>query len=134
MNPSATMTKASEILTVDDDPDHGMILTDLLEREGYQVEIAQTGTEALHRVKSHHFDAIILDVGLPDRDGIMVLQDIVECDEKVPVILVTAFDSLERTVGPLDLQEAFAYLTKPYNREELKATIRRAIGVKSLAN
>lgn len=134
MNPSATMTKASEILTVDDDPDHGMILTDLLEREGYQVEIAQTGTEALHRVKSHHFDAVILDVELPDLDGIMVLQDIVECDEKVPVILLTAFDSLERTVGPLDLQEAFACLTKPYNREELKATIRRAIGVKSLAN
>ena len=121
------------ILVVDDDPDIGMVLTELLEGEGHQVVVEVTGAEALDRIHRSHFDTVLLDVGLPDKDGLIVLGDIRKSNPQIPVIILSAHKALERRAGPLDLQGAFAYLTKPFNREELKSTIRKAIGLSNLA-
>jgi len=117
---------------VDDDPDIRQTLTDLLEYEGYQVHSVNTGGQAIHMAGARRFGAIVLDLGLPDMDGMTVLQRVTELDPKLPVIILTAFMKDARTIDSLS-QGAFAYLTKPYNRDEIKATLRRAIGVQELA-
>jgi len=117
---------------VDDDPDIARALQDLLEYEGYQVQSVPTGGRAIAKATAEHFGAVILDLGLPDMDGLSVLHKLTELDPKLPVIILTAFLKDARTIESLR-QGAFAYLAKPYNREEVKATLRRAVGVQALA-
>lgn len=123
---------ARSILVVEDNPDLVIGLQDLLEHEGYHVIIAGTCTEALAEAQARRFNAVLLDLGLPDGDGLDVLNSLQVMDPTLPIIIVTASTAAERTVGSLS-KGAFAYLTKPYNREELRAILRRAIGVKDLA-
>jgi PAS domain S-box-containing protein len=127
-------TSTSTILVVDDDPDIGITLTDLLEGEGHKVQVVGTGGDALEKIHQQHFDAVILDIGLPDTDGLTVLREMVELNSQLSVIILTAYTSLEKSVGPLELQGAFGYFTKPFNRDKLKATIRKAVRVSSLAS
>ncbi len=132
MSTDTVSSPSTTVLIVDDDLDIRQALSDFLEHEGYHVQVAGTGAEAIAQVKQHHFGAVVLDIGLPDLDGLSVLKVIQEVDPKLPVIILTAFTTKEKTIGALG-QGAFAYLTKPYNRDELKATLRRAVGVKALA-
>jgi len=121
-----------QILLVDDDPDICLALHDFLTHEGYDVQVVTTGNEAVERAQSQRFDAILLDLGLPDQDGLVVLQILHKYDERLPIIVLTAFTTTEKTVESLN-QGSFAYLTKPYNRNELKAVLERAIGMRHLA-
>ncbi len=132
MSPQTVPPPIPSILIVDDDPDICQALADLLDHEGYEVHSAGTGARAIDMTKHHHFGAVILDLGLPDMDGQAVLKTLLSEDPTLPVIILTAFTKEEKTVAALR-QGAFAYLAKPYNREELKAVLRRAIGVKTLA-
>lgn len=132
MTTHSGMAPASSILVVDDDPDIGIALTDFLKGEGYDVQVAETGGDAIRKAQEQPCGAVLLDIGLPDVEGTTVLKTLVEQDPKLPVIILTAYTDSEKTIGLLS-QGAFAYLTKPYNREELKATLHRAIGIKDLA-
>ena len=120
------------VLVVEDNPDIAVGLQDLLQHDGYEVTLAATCAAASALVSQKRFNAILLDLGLPDGVGLDVLKDVQRRDSSLPVIIVTAHIAQERTVGSLG-KGAFAYLTKPYNREELRQTLRRAIGVKELA-
>jgi PAS domain S-box-containing protein len=131
MQDGSIATKA-DILVVDDDPDISQALLDFLEHDGYRVDVAATGFEALARSKQLPYSAVILDLGLPDVDGLVVLNKLQEHDPQLPIIILTAFTAPERTAGAVG-HGAFALLTKPYNREQLRGTLRRAIGVKVLA-
>lgn len=129
--PQACIQPAS-ILVVDDDIDIALGLHDLLEHLGYRVEVTHTGTEAIARAQSYVFDAVLLDLMLPDVDGLSVLAALRTIDPSLPVIIVTAFADIPKKHGSLT-EGAFAYLTKPYDTEELKALVRRAVGVKHLS-
>lgn len=120
------------VLVVDDDPDILTALQDLLEYEGFHVDCAHTCHEALSSIDRHYYNAVLLDLGLPDGDGHSVLDRLQQSDPSLPVIILTAATSMDRKVGSLT-QGAFAHLTKPYHREELRAILHRAIGMKSLA-
>jgi PAS domain S-box-containing protein len=120
------------VLVVEDNPDLVMGLQDFLRHDGYDVTVAGTVASAIELVRAHRFNVIILDLGLPDGDGLAVLKETQRSDFSLPVVIVTAHISADRTVGAL-AEGAFAYLTKPYDREELRHTLRRAIGVKELA-
>ena len=121
------------ILVVDDEPDIGLALTDFLTFQGFQVDVRHRGNEAIDAVKkSGGYSTVLLDMGLPDVDGLTVLKDIVRLEPHLPVVILTAFAETEKTVDTLK-HGAFAYLKKPYNREELVATLHRAIAVKELA-
>jgi PAS domain S-box-containing protein len=128
----ATTTSHNSILIVEDNQDLVIGLQDMLHYDGYAVSVAGTVAGAIELVRSHRFNAILLDLGLPDGDGIEVLKEAQRLDPSLPVVIVTAHISRERTVGSLT-EGAYAYLTKPYDREELRHTLRRAIGVKELA-
>ena len=120
------------VLVVDDDPDIVTALQDLLEYEGFHVDCAQTCRQALASIEQNYYNAVLLDLGLPDGDGQNVLNRLQESDPSLPVIVLTAATSMDRKLGSLT-QGAFAHLTKPYHREELRAILHRAIGMKSLA-
>lgn len=119
------------VLVVEDNPDIVVSLQDLLTHDGYTVHTADSCAGALARLRAHHFNAVLLDVTLPDGDGLEVLATIQQLDPNLPVIIVTASTATEKTVGSLT-RGAFAYMTKPYHREELRQTLRRAIGVQEL--
>lgn len=120
------------VLVVEDNQDLVIGLQDLLHHDGYAVTVTGTVAGAITLVRAHRFNAIILDLGLPDGDGLEVLREIQRVDPSLPVVIVTAHISRDRTVGSLT-EGAFAYLTKPYDLNELRHTLRRAIGVKELA-
>ncbi|MEK7350320.1 MAG: PAS domain S-box protein, partial [Nitrospirota bacterium] len=128
----ATTMNPYSLLIVEDNQDLVMGLQDLLHHDGYAVTAAGTVAAALKLIRAHRFNAILLDLGLPDGDGLEVLKESQRLDPSLPVVIVTAHISSDRTVGSL-AQGAYAYLTKPYDREELRHTLRRAIGVKELA-
>src|SRR5262245_10359454 len=120
------------VLVVEDHPDIVTGLQDLLQHDGYIVTVAGTCADAIAHIGMQRFNVILLDLGLPDGDGLDVLREVQRKDTSLPVIILTAHIAPERTVGSL-AKGAFAYLTKPYNREELRQTLLRAIGVKELA-
>lgn len=125
-------TSQHTVLVVEDTPDIMMGLKDLLEHDGYAVAVAHTCASAIEQVRTQRVNAILLDLMLPDGDGLEVMKAAHSLDPTLPVVIVTANTSTDKTVGSLT-RGAFAYLTKPYNREELKQTLRRAIGVKELS-
>ena len=127
-----TGTSPYSVLVVEDNSDLVIGLQDLLHHDGYAVTVAGTVAGAIELVRAHQFSAILLDLGLPDGDGLEVLKETHRLDPSVPIVIVTADISRDRTVGSL-VEGAYAYLTKPYDREELRHTLRRAIGVKDLA-
>jgi PAS domain S-box-containing protein len=120
------------VLVVEDTEDIVIGLKDLLEHDGYAVTVAGTCASAIEHVRTQRVNAILLDLTLPDGDGLEVMKAAHNLDPTLPVIIVTANTSPEKTVGSLT-RGAFNYLIKPYNKEELRQTLRRAIGVKELA-
>ena len=127
-----TKTSPPTILVVDDETDICMALSDLLGNEGFQVEAVETGNEALRRVSpTHPYSAVILDLGLPDLDGLIVLQRMHGQDETLPVIILTAHGDQKEKIASLQHQ-AFAHLIKPYDRQEVIEMVHRAVAVKNL--
>jgi DNA-binding response OmpR family regulator len=94
-----------------------------LEAEGYEIVLAQTGEEGFFHASSNAFDLIILDIMLPGRDGIEILQTLRRQGMKLPVLLLTAKDAIEDRVLGLDAG-ADDYLVKPFAFPELGARIR----------
>lgn len=112
-----------QILVVEDEPKVAGALKDGLETEGYEVTLARTGEEGFFHASARTFDLIILDIMLPGRDGIEVLQALRRQGAKLPVLLLTAKDVIEDRVLGLDAG-ADDYLVKPFAFAELSARIR----------
>lgn len=119
------------ILIIDDEYDICITLQDLLTAHGYEVQLAHTGQEGIAKAQRQRLDAVILDLGLPDQDGMAVLQVLNQLDPHLPIIVLTAFAKSEKAVNSLS-RGSFAYLMKPYNRDELKAILARAVGMRAL--
>ncbi len=114
------------ILVVDDEADIRESLETLLSLEGYQVDLAQNAAEAIARFDHALYDLILLDLMLPDRSGMEVLEDIRRRDHETPVFLITAFGSVEVAVDALKLG-ANDYFSKPWDNEKLLIEIDRMI-------
>lgn len=125
MNPQ---TVIPAVLIVDDDQDILTALHDLLEHEGFLVTEVSTCRDALAQVNTVDFAAVLLDIGLPDGDGLAVLEAIQIIAPSLPVIVLTAFTSQDYRAKSLS-RGAFSCLTKPYNRDEVRAVLRRAVGM-----
>ena len=118
------------ILVVDDDPGLRDSFRVILEDE-YEVLDVPDGLGALEIVRSCQVDLVLLDIRLPEMDGIEVLERIKALDEQLEVILVTAVKTLRTVVAAMKLG-AFDYLTKPFDEEEILALIRRALERRAL--
>jgi two-component system, OmpR family, copper resistance phosphate regulon response regulator CusR len=111
------------VLVVEDEPKVARALRDGLEGEGYSVVVERTGEGAFFRATTEAFDAILLDVMLPGRDGLQILAALRERGVKTPVLVLTARDTLDDRVRGLD-SGADDYLVKPFAFAELLARIR----------
>jgi two-component system response regulator MprA len=113
---------ASRILVVEDDPRLAATLDRVLAAEGYDVEVAGDGNEALRRARERPFDLVVLDIMLPGLDGIAVCKRL-RATGPVPILLLTALGGTEERVRGLD-SGADDYLVKPFAYEELLARVR----------
>lgn len=111
------------ILVIEDEKKVAAFVKRGLEQESYAVDVVHDGEEGQHYAEVNEYDAIILDIMLPKKGGLEVLQDIKTSGVKAPVILLTARDSVEDRVKGLNLG-ADDYLTKPFAFEELLARIK----------
>lgn len=112
-----------QLLLVEDDPSLARGLQQALQNEGFAVNHVATGQHALQIVKTENPDIVILDLGLPDIDGIDVLKQIRKKQSGLPVLLLTARDTIEDKVIGLDTG-ADDYLAKPFDMSELLARLR----------
>ncbi|MCL4508279.1 MAG: response regulator transcription factor [Chloroflexi bacterium] len=115
----------AHILVVDDEPAIVRAVRTNLTRHGFQVETAASGTEALAAFDTHHPDLILLDLGLPDTSGLIVIRHIRSRDN-VPIIILSVRSEEHDKVAALDMG-ADDYLTKPFGIGELLARIRVAL-------
>jgi two-component system OmpR family response regulator len=114
------------LLVVEDEPDLARTIARALGEEEFAVDLALDGDEALHSMIEISYDAIILDLMLPRRDGWSLLGALRAAGKRTPVLILTARDALEDRVRGLDLG-ADDYLTKPFALSELVARIRALI-------
>jgi DNA-binding response OmpR family regulator len=110
------------ILIVEDNRDILANLIDYLELQGYTVDCAQDGLSGLHLAATQHFDLAILDIGLPGMDGYTLCQRLRESQQHVPVIMLTARDTLDDRLQGFS-SGADDYLVKPFELSELAARI-----------
>lgn len=118
-------TTGARILVVDDEPAIQRAVRTNLVRHGLQVDLAETGLQALEQTERNHPDLILLDLGLPDMDGLEIIRA-VRARSNTPIIILSARGAERDKVAALDLG-ADDYLTKPFGVEELLARIRVAL-------
>ena len=125
------MTTKANIIIIEDEKNICSFIEHILEPQGYRVISANTGKEGLQYITSEHPDVILLDLGLPDMDGLKLIEQ-VRSWSITPIIVISARTLEKSKIAALDLG-ADDYLTKPFNILELKARVRallrRAAGV-----
>ncbi len=123
----AVPSAGKRILVVDDDPDIRELLQDRLTADHFLVSTAVDGRQALEMLGRAPFDGLILDINMPDIDGLEVLHRIRETDPTLPVIMITAAGARERALLAMEAG-AQAYLLKPLDAEQFRLTIDRWLG------
>jgi two-component system response regulator HydG len=122
MKPSAQAT----VLVVDDDPGHRTTLQTIIRSWGYTVDAADDGGTAVEKVRRRPYDLILMDVRMAAMSGIEALKRIKNYNPAIPILIMTAYSSVESAVEALK-SGAYDYLTKPLDFEVLKLTIERAL-------
>ncbi|MCR5596295.1 MAG: response regulator transcription factor [Lachnospiraceae bacterium] len=112
-----------KILLAEDTADLNRVITAMLEHEGYNVDSVLDGVEATEKLTQNGYDGIILDIMMPRKDGIEVLNDARKMNITTPVLLLTAKSEVDDRVAGLDAG-ADDYLTKPFAMKELMARVR----------
>ncbi len=120
------MNRKERILIVDDDESTRKSLSLIFGKKGYDIEMARTGQEALEKARGDFFNLALLDIKLPDMEGVELLTPLKEMHPDMATIMVTAYASLETAVRALN-KEASAYITKPLNVDKVLATIRETL-------
>jgi DNA-binding response OmpR family regulator len=114
------------ILIVDDDKSILRTFTRILQKNGYKIDTAETGKEAIDKAENRHYDLALVDIRLPDMDGTELLAKIKKQLQNTIKIMITGFPSLESGVKALD-EGADAYLVKPVKPEELLMLIKEKL-------
>jgi len=115
-----------KILIVDDEKDTCEVLTEILTEEGYQTFYALSGQSALTKVKRNKPDLVLLDIKMPEMDGVEVLKRIKKTDKDIEVVMITAYGALD-TARDAMRQGAFDYVTKPFDMNFIKMVVKEAL-------
>jgi two-component system, NtrC family, response regulator len=116
------------VLVVDDEKNYLLILSAVLEEEGYEVLTANSGREALEIQKTSDVDLILTDMKMPSVDGIELLEKIKTRDPDMPVIMMTAYGSVDKAVEAME-KGAYSYILKPFDNEKLVVYVNKAISM-----
>jgi two-component system response regulator HydG len=122
---------AKTILIADDEGSHRLMLRAHLEREGFEIVEASDGDEAVARVTERLFDLVLMDIRMPKIDGLEALKRIKEINSEIPIIMMTAYGSIDSAVEALKAG-AEDYLTKPLDIDELIIKVKKAIHYRQL--
>jgi two-component system response regulator HydG len=120
------MTMKPKILVVDDESSHRQMIDAVLSGEGYEVHQAADGLSAIAEVEKQFYDLILMDIRMTQMGGIEALKEIKGLSPGIPIVMMTAYASVETAVGALK-SGAYDYLTKPLDIEELKILVRKAL-------
>jgi len=121
MNP-----EGSKILIVDGDENVCVVLSEYMLHEGLMPVVARTGKEALEKVRSEHPDALVVDLRLPDMDGMQVMKSAKSLDEALPVVLITGYPEVKGAVAAMQAG-AHDYLAKPFRHRDILRVVFRAL-------
>ena len=119
----------SKILVVEDEQHQRELYAMELQDEGYEVDQASNGREAVEKVKNEKYDLVVLDIRMPEMDGIEALGKILSRDKKIPIIIYTAYSNYKSNFMTWT---ADAYLTKSSDLQELKDKIRDILSARAL--
>lgn len=127
------MTRVS-ILIIDDEVELCQGLSEMLkeEEEGYKVSIANSGKKGLAKIKEEIPDLVLLDIKMPEMDGIETLEKIKVINKDILVIILTVYQTIETAVKTMKIG-AYDYISKPFNYEKLKIIIKRALQIRDLS-
>ena len=126
------MSAAPALLVADDDQVARELLAEVLGREGYRVRIAGGGEECLRLAETEPFDMALVDLRMPDVDGLAVLKGLGAVQPGLPVVILTAFATIETAIEAVRAG-AYDYLSKPFRMEEIKVVVRRTLEARRLA-
>jgi DNA-binding NtrC family response regulator len=115
-----------KILIVDDEEGMRRMLGRVLGREGYETCVVGSGAEALLQVAADQFDLVITDIQMPEMDGLALLRELQDYDPALPVVVITAYGTVESAVQALRLG-AYDYITKPFETDEIKLTVAKVL-------
>ena len=119
------MSKNGRILIVDDEEVVRDVLSTLLTGENYSVDFAQTGSQALEKVREKDYSVVLLDLMMPDLDGFEVLEEFNKLENNPVTLVLTAFASIEKAVKATKLG-AFDFITKPFKNDEIVLAVKNA--------
>jgi len=124
-------TEPIRVLLVEDDQNLGFVIQDALKRKGYQVTLCRDGKEGLRQFNAANHDLCVLDVMLPQKDGLSLAEDIRLVDQAIPIVFLTARSQVDDRIAGFKAG-GDDYLTKPFSHEELilriEAILRRTQG------
>jgi len=128
---ATTIPTKGRVLVVDDESDIRESLELLLASEGYSVELAQNATEGLQKMESSGYDLVLLDLMMPDKSGMQVIEEVRQRDKDTPIFMITAYGSVEKAVQALKAG-ANDYFSKPWENDKLIIEIDRMIARRRL--
>lgn len=117
---------APHILVVDDEKDTCLLLSQVLEKEGYFVDTANSGKEALSIIKKKKINLVITDLKMPEMDGLTLLREARRLRTKVKFIMMTAYGEIETYLDAINLG-AFDYLNKPMEISDVRNAVKKAL-------
>jgi two-component system response regulator AtoC len=126
------MTAPATVLIADDDPVALDLLVEVLTGEGYRVRAAAGGAECLRLAASEPFDLAIVDLRMPEVDGLEVIRRLASVQPGIPVLILTAFATIDTAIEAIH-EGAYDYLSKPFRMEEIKLVVRRTLEARRLA-
>ena len=126
------LPERSQILVVDDEPNLRRVLSAQLSRDGYDVLTAENGEQGLEMLREHHIDLVITDLKMPRVDGMELLRAALDSDSELPVVMITAHATVDTAVEALKTG-AFDYLTKPFDQNEVRTIVRKALATRALS-
>ncbi len=127
------LPEKKQILVVDDEANLRRVLSAQLGRDGYEVHTAEDGEEGLAFLKEHHIDLVITDLRMPKVDGMDLLRAALRDDPSRPVVLLTAHGTVDNAVEALKTG-AFDYITKPFDQNEVRVVVKKALRTRDLAS
>jgi len=120
------LSATARVLVIDDEPVVVEVLDDLLSADGYDVQVAVDGYSGRAKLEEDRWDALLLDVMLPDEDGLELLRWIGDRFPDLAVVMITAFGTVENAVAAMK-SGAFHYVTKPFNNAEVRHLVAQAV-------
>lgn len=116
----------SHILVVDDEKDTCLLLSQVLEKEGYIVDTANTGMEALNILKKKKINLVITDLKMPEMDGLSLIREARKLKTRAKFIMMTAYGEIETYLDAINMG-AFDYLNKPMEISDVRKAVKKAL-------